>query len=31
MGHKHGYEKSSVILEQEIIIPDETGMIKAES
>jgi ABC-type transport system involved in cytochrome c biogenesis permease subunit len=31
MGHKHGYEKSSVILEQEIIIPDQTGMIKVES
>jgi len=31
MGHKHGYEKSSVILEQEIIIPEEPGMIKVES
>jgi len=31
MGHKHGYEKSSVILEQEIIIPEELGMIKVES
>jgi len=32
MGHKqHGYEESSVILEQEIIIPEVPGMIKVES
>ena len=31
MGHKHGYDTNSVILEQEIIIPDETGMVKVES
>ncbi len=29
MGHKHGYEKSSVILEQEIIVPDPPGMEKS--
>jgi ABC-type transport system involved in cytochrome c biogenesis permease subunit len=31
MGHKHGYDTNSVILEQEIIIPDESGMKKVES
>ena len=31
MGHKHGYDTNSVILEQEIIIPDAPGMKKVES
>ncbi len=31
MGHKHGYVKGSVILEQEIITPEAPGMIKVES
>ncbi|MDP6925069.1 MAG: cytochrome c biogenesis protein CcsA [Candidatus Scalindua sp.] len=31
MGHKHGYDTGSVILEQEIIAPEAPGMIKVES
>ncbi len=31
MGHKHGYDTGSVILEQEIITPEAPGMIKVES
>jgi hypothetical protein len=30
MGHKHGYEKSSITLDQKIIL-EEPGIIKVES